>query len=85
MEAYLGAMKEAREDDGRVRTREYAEVMAKVAGTEGVPMVDFFDAFAEKEMAGDPPDLYADAYHPGPAGQRIMAETLFGKLEKLGF
>ena len=61
----------------------YANLMAGVAATNRVPLVNVLPAFYRRELSDNPPELYADGYHPGTLGHRIIAEALAATIRDL--
>jgi hypothetical protein len=61
----------------------YANVLAGIATTNRVPLVNVLPAFYRRELSDNPPDLYADGYHPGTLGHRIIAEALAATIRDL--
>jgi lysophospholipase L1-like esterase len=62
----------------------YVQAVRQVALEEGVPLVDNFAAWAEKALMGTDIDgLMLDGCHPNPAGQAVIAGTMYPVLAHL--
>ena len=66
------------------RIIEYVHAVRRVAGTEGVPLIDNFAAWAEEALMGaDLNALTTDGCHPNPAGHTLLARTMYPTLAPL--
>jgi len=84
LDAYLTAMSLSDASvDFRWGAYTFANVMAALAGEERVPLVNVLPEFYRRELTGNPPTLYADAYHPGPLGHEIIARALAAAIRDL--
>jgi len=84
LDAYLAAMELSDQTrDLRWEAYRYANLMGEAAAKEKVPLANVLPAFYMRELTDCPEALYADGYHPGPLGHRIIAEALQGIIADL--
>lgn len=75
--AFRAAMRyEDAANNWRWRAREYLDLMAEVAVRHRVPVANTLAIFEEREFGDNPDGLFADPYHAGPLGHRIIAAEL---------
>jgi len=77
LEEYLEAMSYCEPPlDLRWSAYQYLDLMGEVAAREQVAIANPYPVFYARELSGNPPALFGDAYHPGPLGHRLLAQVL---------
>ncbi|MCP4155156.1 MAG: hypothetical protein GY757_45950, partial [bacterium] len=63
--------------DRNFKLREYAAAVRRVAGKEGIPLVDHFARWERWQKLGKNTESWlTDGLHPNPKGHRFMAQTI---------
>jgi acyl-CoA thioesterase-1 len=67
-----------------VTLKAYVDAVRELAQRETLPLVDVYRCFAEMAIEGvELNNLFTDAMHPNPAGQKLIAELLAAQLDEL--